>query len=462
MDWFSHFHFLNQDPLSDWTMIPSIDRMNYREIYSNYQSSFEFHRIPYLEGMKEEPTSFHFFKDYFIHLPSFVVYQQETCYRLPCIRCSKSLHPTFVWMDWTLVYLFFLHWNDMGGTVRRNIPSTLTIGYVMTSSGEKREICWNYGVYQHIVSGYQWYLDVQRESHCWNRDYPHRIEFLKDVNYNKKDVCRISHVNSIQQEHFLLVENLYTVGDLFMSRQCPPRIGNDQYKIIRLISRVNQSINAIHYDSSMDYFPRKLKTMYDPFIREVGGSSSERWVSVDFETVSGFVNCIGVYDGTRTYTWYMEELTWKEQRRIMEEWIDFLTSKHLLSLRILHWGNAEVTWYSKIYTAIVSRFPTTTMVPCSDLHFVDVLVYFRKEPIVVKGAFTYSIKDIAKSLHQQGYIPSIWDDSSSLQNGLLAMQLSKSFYRTKDTSIQQEIIEYNRMDTRIVYDITSFMVHHLI
>ena len=74
---------------------------------------------------------------------------------------------------------------------------------------------------------------------------------------------------------------------------------------------------------------------------------------------------------------------------------------------------------------------------------------FIKEPIVIKGAFNYSLKTIAKALYELSMIKTIWDSSSPCSNGLTAMILANEIYDNSNIkcvssdNTMKEIENYN-------------------
>jgi hypothetical protein len=58
----------------------------------------------------------------------------------------------------------------------------------------------------------------------------------------------------------------------------------------------------------------------------------------------------------------------------------------------------------------------------------DLNKVFIQEPVVVKGALNFSLKTIAKALHNNGLIRSNWDSDNKCSNGLNAMIMANDLY----------------------------------
>ena len=92
----------------------------------------------------------------------------------------------------------------------------------------------------------------------------------------------------------------------------------------------------------------------------------------------------------------------------------------------------------------------------------DLSKLFRDEPIVVKGSLRYKLKSISKALFDMGLISTSWDFSSECNSGLAAMALANKIYDelnevTKDNEIMKEIIKYNEVDCKVLWDILRYL-----
>ena len=105
--------------------------------------------------------------------------------------------------------------------------------------------------------------------------------------------------------------------------------------------------------------------------------------------------------------------------------------------------------------------PNISWMP-TEYELINVLDHFRMEPIIVQGIFKFGLKSIGKALYKHGLINTTWDDETD--NGLDAMiqfkQYCKNHYRQiplKRYVEVNEIIEYNRVDCQVLYEIVELL-----
>jgi len=120
-----------------------------------------------------------------------------------------------------------------------------------------------------------------------------------------------------------------------------------------------------------------------------------------------------------------------------------------------HWSHAEPTCYSKAMARHNYRWNSIT--------FCDLLKVFRDEPVVVKGSLKFGLKGIAKAMHSNGLIDTIWDSDNPCSNGLTAMVLAwKAYQKNKMPDIHnnpviQDIIKYNVIDCKVLWEILNYL-----
>ena len=106
--------------------------------------------------------------------------------------------------------------------------------------------------------------------------------------------------------------------------------------------------------------------------------------------------------------------------------------------------------------------------------WVDMNSAFRCEPIVIKGAMRFGLKEIAKTMYRHKMIKTVWADDSP-QSGLSAMIGAIKHYQLIDEcrtgktptakrrklaimkSKFQKIIRYNEVDCKVVWDIVKYL-----
>ena len=194
--------------------------------------------------------------------------------------------------------------------------------------------------------------------------------------------------------------------------------------------------------------------------------------ALDFETINiksndllvnnytEYVYLIGIYYYSNNKGIYkeflLEETTKASEYNMFQEFYTYintlLNQYNKKNAKFYHWSHAEVSSYNRFKA---KHFPTVFF--DTNYIFYDLLTeVFIKEKVVVKGAFTYSLKSIAKALYNTNLIKSVWEDSKC-SNGMDAMVLAIELYDTnkakRDNMIMQDIIKYNMIDCKVVLEI---------
>jgi hypothetical protein len=76
--------------------------------------------------------------------------------------------------------------------------------------------------------------------------------------------------------------------------------------------------------------------------------------------------------------------------------------------------------------------------------------------ISVKGALTYSLKDIASAMYRHGMICTNWNTPAIL-NGWDAMVNAIPYIKKRDIGLAQSIIDYNEVDCKTLWEIMLYL-----
>ena len=144
-----------------------------------------------------------------------------------------------------------------------------------------------------------------------------------------------------------------------------------------------------------------------------------------------------------------------EEKNIVYNWIQTLKLCENNYVKIYHWGNAE-----KIYLLNLKKKYTDIDFP--KIILIDLLHFFRSEPIIIKDCFNFGLKSIGKALYKHNLIKTTWTDTD---NGLDAMIRFKDIAeKNKDKNIPlkryseiKKIIYYNQIDCVVLMEILQFL-----
>ena len=124
------------------------------------------------------------------------------------------------------------------------------------------------------------------------------------------------------------------------------------------------------------------------------------------------------------------------------------------TINIYHWGNAENNYFKYIH----ETYPKIYFPPYK---LINILDYFRTEPIIVKGIFKFGLKSVGKALYENNLIKTTWNIKD---NGLDSMIEFKELCKNNNKKIPlkryleiTDIIEYNRIDCQVLYEIVELL-----
>ena len=208
---------------------------------------------------------------------------------------------------------------------------------------------------------------------------------------------------------------------------------------------------------------------------------------VDFETCNGVVSSIkrlpiantetlifmiGVgYIDPDTHKWVyrhftVDMLTFSEEERICRSFSDFIVEKsyqyNVSRPRCIHWSQAEQVMWDR---AVSRHHDVSDHWQSSTWDWVDLLLVFKEEPIVIKGCLSFGLKDVASAMKQHGFIESSWDKNGLCVDGKSAMIAARKAYFTARKSgttmahipVMKQIIKYNKIDVRVLYEMLCYL-----
>lgn len=150
----------------------------------------------------------------------------------------------------------------------------------------------------------------------------------------------------------------------------------------------------------------------------------------------------------------INDLSIQEEKKVVQNWIKSLRTCRNNYVKIYHWGTAEKTYLNNMKNKFSDiNFPNIILI--------DLLEFVKNEPIIIKDAFNFSLKNIGKAMYKHGFIKTTWQDTD---NGLDAVIKFKEICEKnigKDIPLKRyteiaEIIDYNKIDCLVLTEILMY------
>jgi len=164
----------------------------------------------------------------------------------------------------------------------------------------------------------------------------------------------------------------------------------------------------------------------------------------------------------------VDDLGVEAEARVIDNWLAHLADlareagcASASDVRLVHWSLAEESNFERAYESARSRHPDRSW---PALAWYDLLGrVFRAQPIVVKGAFSFGLKSIARAMHAHGLIQTHWaeglaDGAGAMAGAWSAAADSRARGRSlTESPVMQEIGRYNEVDCRVMAEILDFL-----
>lgn len=180
-----------------------------------------------------------------------------------------------------------------------------------------------------------------------------------------------------------------------------------------------------------------------------------------------FIFMIGIgYEKNKKWvfkSFVIKNKTLESELKMFNEFMEYINqvlyNENKKTCKMYHWSFAEVGSYNSFKTRHCNL-----KIDDKHINFYDLNKVFINEPITINGALDYSLKTIAKALKKHNLIESIWDTTSQCSNGLNAMILANNLYDSNidviNDPIMKEIIYYNEIDCKVLWEIHILMKKH--
>jgi len=163
----------------------------------------------------------------------------------------------------------------------------------------------------------------------------------------------------------------------------------------------------------------------------------------------------------------VDELTLDAEARMIDAWLAHLhalaaeAGRDVGAARLVHWSPAETSNFERAYDNARTRHPDRDWPMLSWFDLLREVV--QAEPLVVRGAFSFSLKPIARSLHALGHIQTHWGEGLADGAGAMAgawnaaIESKRKGVTLGETEIMGEIARYNEVDCRVMAEILDYL-----
>jgi hypothetical protein len=129
--------------------------------------------------------------------------------------------------------------------------------------------------------------------------------------------------------------------------------------------------------------------------------------------------------------------------------------------RLIHWSPAETSNFERAYDNARARHPDRDWPVLTWFDLLHEVV--QAEPLVVRGAFSFSLKPIARSLHALGHIQTLWGEGLADGAGAMAgawnaaVEAERTGVTLGATEVMREVARYNEVDCRVMAEILDYL-----
>ena len=163
----------------------------------------------------------------------------------------------------------------------------------------------------------------------------------------------------------------------------------------------------------------------------------------------------------------VDELSLAAEAKMIDGWLAHLYAVaaeagcDIGAARLVHWSPAETSNFERAYDNARARHPDREWPVLTWFDLLHEVV--QAEPLVVRGAFSFSLKPIARSLHALGHIQTHWGDGLADGAGAMAgawnaaVEAKRKGIALGATKVMGEIARYNEVDCRVMAEILDYL-----
>jgi len=316
-------------------------------------------------------------------------------------------------------------------------------------------------------SALEWIRNMRMNWSKWDIEKPHIPELMPNMN-NTYDYP-FHHIKVRLSEKNKELTQVYMVGvknrnlaiaagvKRYTDTKCNSEImglyGPKVSPLIDNILKVNRGKRSFYPEKIINCSPSLTQRDSEFFVdfETMNGSLFET-DPLNSKEINGIIFMIGI--GKFKESWDFKSLSMEtysipEEARVVQEMIDTIP----LRSTIYHWGHAEFTGFRSCNSRHKGRWTEWY----DSIEWIDLCEVFKTEPILIKGATKFGLKEISKYMRLNGMINVNWEDSL---DGFSAMIKAIRYYKNKsqeDIENFKKIIRYNEVDCKSVQEILYYL-----
>ena len=120
------------------------------------------------------------------------------------------------------------------------------------------------------------------------------------------------------------------------------------------------------------------------------------------------------------------------------------------------WAPQTILFWAPHETSVFKKLSSDTMSFMKDYLWVDMLEEVKNANIV-KGAYTFKLKDVARAMFANGTIRTIWDENDLVQSGEVAAKEAANMYITGDKRMWDHLEKYNKIGVITTMEIWQYL-----
>ena len=238
-----------------------------------------------------------------------------------------------------------------------------------------------------------------------------------------------------------------------------------------------QGLSQQHLTSRMPTNVEIIETtMNQPFLVvdiEKTNNVVENFNNIPYSNINDCVYMIGVHHSQHGYKSFIShDLSQQSELANLKNFVNFLSPYYQdinQAPYIMCWGNAERGFFTKLLDKHAFELTSNESLILNNMlnKLVDMCKFFEMEQIIVKGAYTFKLKDVAKNMHRLGYINTTWHNEMDGMDTIVSMITIEKQAREQNCSLEQhpnmyQIVNYNSVDCIVVYEMVKWLQSRLL